>query len=1060
MLLTNMFFFLPYVLLFFIFFHLSALWIFVSMHDPTTFMLSVLSMCREEDFGCSCEVMEGGTAQSAVMFLLLLLLDGRICCVSLVDGKVRWETQLPGGPLFHCGPRRQSKKEKRMWAHLPFRSACRSCRSISTRTMGTEAQQEKELENGITDCSLLFFPHDGTKHRVPFMNWHLLVAPNRGDKKVTWWPVNDVIKCWNESSCSAHKVLELQQQVTSHTELDFSSGKLLISLSSQEDHINTEEETVPDEVSSVRIILERTDQTRNVIFPPSQPPSHSRVETSSNREGQEEVSQSWYATHSTVTIDLLETSLDDGLFFDSGSHVNHRFFHIVQTITGNGFTSCLHISEGSESIGRLQLADVNCPLVAAQIVCRKADAMASNEGKTSRLTCQGIPVVTSWSKMERIYVFNWNLQECGGNVQELSGFLYGNRRVLFVESVTPKIEFLPVPCDSETPEKRGVDFLPSCTLVGNGYGNGSYIEDDDDSSETESSVSSGAAENAMVLHKRVTSLRNGEEKGALVSGDTEISFFDENFEIVALLGRGASGAALLTRNRLTGLFYAVKVMLMRDYFSKDNALREVRLHALLHHRYLVRYYACWSEALTPCRIQQLATIGLCKPMGLQEKAVINGPGCIDCVDQQHGVLLQLKDSTTCLLASEQQAMNRNLLMAPPDTKAGNSTGTYLAGVDSPESSLDGSPQRREEWDDGEESDSSSSVSSNASGNPPMDQVVFLQLEYCQTTLAHRLGSRICIDRVENIIIALQIFSALHYIHSRDCLHRDVKPTNVFLDYHCQTIGMDDTSDDVDEVDEDDEDDDINNNNNNDDDDASAGDQKEEGGKDDAAENTTNPNGGVHDFHVDSDENARSRMELVQPDLAPAIPTQFLSAFELLRLKASVGLLALYLKRFKSAQDGSEKRKVARLVRRWLISRLVQVRLGDLGLAKPLSDQRVEVARYFDRSAINTLGVGSPLYSSPEQLEGALCTPASDAFSAGVLLAEMYIEPKTVSERLFELQRVRDGVFPYPALLREYPELQVVQGLTRSDPKSRMTLRDAGRVLVKTLDKILILFLSS
>ncbi|EKF37880.1 protein kinase, putative [Trypanosoma cruzi marinkellei] len=1028
---------------------------------PPTFILLVLSNCREEEFGCSREVMEGGTAHSAVTFLLLLLLDGRICCVSLVDGKVRWETQIPGGPLFHCGPRRQSRKEKRMWAYLPSRSACRSCRSILTRTMGMESQQEKELENGITDCSLLFFSHNETKHGVPLMNWHLLVAPDRGDEKATWWPVDDVIKCWNESSCSAHKVLELQQQVASHTELDFSSGRLLVSLSSQEDPINTEEETVLDDLSSLRIILERTDHTRNVIFPSSQSPSHSNVESLSNTEGEEEeVSQSWYAMHSTVAIDVLDTSLDDGLFSDSGSHVDHRLFHIVQTITGNGFKSCLHISEGSESIGSLELVDVNCPLVAAQIVYRTADAMASHEGKTSRLTCQWIPVINSWSNIERIYVFNWNLQECGRNVQELSGFLYGNGRVLFVESIAPKIELWSVPFDSETPEKRGADFMPSCSLVANGYGNGSYIGDDEDSSETESSVSSGAAENAMVLHKRATLFLNGEEEGALVPGGTEVSFFDENFEIVALLGRGASGAALLTRNRLTGLFYAVKVMLMRDYFSKDNALREVRLHALLNHRYLVRYYACWSEALTPCRMQQLSTIGLRKTREPQEKALINGTGCIDWVDQQHGVLLQLKDSTTCLLASEQQGKNRNLLMAPPDMKSGNSTGTYLAGVDSPESSLDGSPQRRGDRSDEEESESSSSVSSNASRNAPMDQVVFLQLEYCQTTLAHRLGSRICIDRVENIIIALQIFSALHYIHSRDCLHRDVKPTNVFLDYNCQTIGIDDTSDDVD-----DDDDDSNNNHSNDDDDdddddSSAGDPKEEGGKYYDAENTTKPDGRVHDVHVDSDENEDSTMELVQPDLAPALPTQFLSAFELLRLNSSVGLLALYLKRFKSAQGESEKRKVARLVRRWLNSRLVQVRLGDLGLAKPLSDQRIEVARYFDRSAINTFGVGSPLYSSPEQLEGAVCTPASDAFSAGVLLAEMYIEPKTVSERLFELQRVRDGVFPYPALLREYPELQVVQGLTRSDPKSRMTLRDAGRVLVKTLDKILILFLSS
>ncbi|RNF12288.1 putative protein kinase [Trypanosoma rangeli] len=974
--------------------------------------------------------MKRDTSQPAVKFLLLLLLDGRLCCVSVANGKLRWEAQLPGGPLFHCGPRCQGKREKRMWAQLPSRFACRNCRSMAISASGMEAQPEETLGDNVKDCSLVFIPSGDTKHAFSLMKWHFFIPSNCSDRKDVWLPAREVLECWNASACSGHRALDLQQQVTTHTELDFFSGKLLISLTAEAEDIDNEEETVLNEFSCVRVVLQRTDHTQSMIFPPFQALSRSTVDSS----GEEEVSRSWYATTSTVMLDVIDLSLDT-VSLKSWFHAEKQSFHIEQTVAMNRFTSCLCISGESGDVGKVQLTDLRSPIVSAQIIFWEPHTVASNGGSTSKLRCQDVPVATSWERMEATPGHSWNLQRRGGHVQEISGFLDDNGRVLFADYIARKNELASVYAETQVSETQGEDYLSSRCSVSPGTENGHFFGDYDDSSETDSSTASGFSENAMVLHNNSTFFHKSTETGALFHTGNQISFFDENFEVITMLGRGASGAVLLTRQRLTGIFYAIKVMLMRDYSSKDNVLREVRLHAILHNRYLARYYAGWSEALTPYRVQQLESIGVCKSRSIQDKYVINGSGCIGWLDHQQGGPLSLNSSENRLLPPGTHVMNRNL-MAPPEVMHEDCNGMYLAGGDS----LDSVCEYCEGEDDSDSSfhERTSSFSSTP-GNVLTRRVVFLQMEYCQTTLAHRLGSRSVIDRVENIIIALQIFSALRYVHRRDCLHRDVKPTNVFLDYNCQTIGLNDTSDD--------------------DSDGNAVEEEEEE-DDDAAANAVPPNTEVHSANTFGDDDADTTLKLQQSDLSPALPVQVLSAFELLRLNASVGLLALYLKRFKCAQGEAEKRKVIRLVRKWLKCRLVQVRLGDFGLAKPLGDQHVEAAHYFDRSAINTVGVGSPLYSSPEQLEGAICTPAADAFSAGVLLAELYIQPKTVSERLVELQRVREGVFPCSSLLLDYPELQVVQGLTRKNPSARMTLRDATRLLVITLDKMIFTFISS
>lgn len=66
----------------------------------------------------------------------------------------------------------------------------------------------------------------------------------------------------------------------------------------------------------------------------------------------------------------------------------------------------------------------------------------------------------------------------------------------------------------------------------------------------------------------------------------------------------------------------------------------------------------------------------------------------------------------------------------------------------------------------------------------------------------------------------------------------------------------------------------------------------------------------------------------------------------------------------------------------------------------------------DRKEKHTTGVGTPAYSSPEQRSGRyMPSTASDMYSLGIILFELYNLFSTKMERARVLTDLRNGVFP-------------------------------------------------
>jgi len=124
---------------------------------------------------------------------------------------------------------------------------------------------------------------------------------------------------------------------------------------------------------------------------------------------------------------------------------------------------------------------------------------------------------------------------------------------------------------------------------------------------------------------------------------------------------------------------------------------------------------------------------------------------------------------------------------------------------------------------------------------------------------------------------------------------------------------------------------------------------------------------------------------------------------------------------------------------------IVVKIGDFGLAKHCDDLVVDSPpkdgeEYHDNDD-KTIGVGTYLYASPEQLSRNSYNNKTDLYSVGVILFELLSVFQTHMERVATLTQLKKGYIP-PQISILYPnECDIIRWLLQEDPAMRPSALD-------------------
>jgi len=300
------------------------------------------------------------------------------------------------------------------------------------------------------------------------------------------------------------------------------------------------------------------------------------------------------------------------------------------------------------------------------------------------------------------------------------------------------------------------------------------------------------------------------------------SRYRAEFKEVSVLGKGGFGSVFVCENVLDGRKYAVKKiaiqicddpLLTRDRLEK--VLREVKILALLDHPNIVRYYTAWLEV----------------EEDKEERREQN-----ESFDDEYYLTNQKflsKCYSSSLLLNNKSERQSQRGKAPLKEKADNPLGwnnflhdisqTSFSKRESLESleeygfhfersegeqlqkvEVQNKPLRFQtvdeasssEYDSSSDSDLSSNkttaVASKSNRGVTVKHILYIQMQLCsQKTLADFLSdpdarkgdssTKCAVDIPYALKIFHQVAQGVKYVHSRDLIHRDLKPNNCFVD---------------------------------------------------------------------------------------------------------------------------------------------------------------------------------------------------------------------------------------------------------------------------------------
>ena len=308
------------------------------------------------------------------------------------------------------------------------------------------------------------------------------------------------------------------------------------------------------------------------------------------------------------------------------------------------------------------------------------------------------------------------------------------------------------------------------------------------------------------------------------SSSASSSRYVQDFEEIAVLGRGGFGVVVSASNKLDGRRYAVKKIPLRSSASPAEAariLREVATLSRLQHNHVVRYFNCWLEDAGPSSEEKKkhkkqkrrnkgerqqketgeeiaeeggeksaerhwldsSTAGAAVPAARGKVAAIESE---DSSSAPGGGFWQTKPSAS--------STTETAAATTATTAATTAAMTLDDSSSSSDSDSFSSPSSSSSSDDESEEDEDAQARSSSRGRR---QTLFIQMELCPRTLREVLdgggGKRgggsgapssssppSSLDGQGAWRAVRDLLLGLAYLNSQSIIHRDLKPSNLFI----------------------------------------------------------------------------------------------------------------------------------------------------------------------------------------------------------------------------------------------------------------------------------------
>ncbi|XP_039735916.1 eukaryotic translation initiation factor 2-alpha kinase 1 isoform X6 [Pteropus medius] len=291
--------------------------------------------------------------------------------------------------------------------------------------------------------------------------------------------------------------------------------------------------------------------------------------------------------------------------------------------------------------------------------------------------------------------------------------------------------------------------------------------------------------------------------------EAQTSRYLNEFEELAILGKGGYGRVYKVRNKLDGQYYAIKKILIKGATKTDcmKVLREVKVLAGLQHPNIVGYHTAWIEHVHVARPQDRISIQLpsLKVISTQEDD-----------RDQHDVKHEESNSSSIIFAEFTSEKEKSLAEPGPENENNrlvNYTtslvtrdadefessiepqGNDLAGLSSSSIVENQLPVRLNSDLEENSTEESSEENLNWLGQTEVQYhlMLHIQMQLCELSLwdwivERNRRSRECVDESAcpyvMASVATKIFQELvegvFYIHNMGIVHRDLKPRNIFL----------------------------------------------------------------------------------------------------------------------------------------------------------------------------------------------------------------------------------------------------------------------------------------